>query len=185
MKLLLVLLLATASNFVFADDGIEDLKEACSNPGAYHNQMPPSDIKIHCKDERVEWEATGPEDATIHNSRTVCSKAMTNKPSVNEELPDTCEPCNWPGSDFQCGGFKEVAKDVEMEFSVTCDQVLAMVAINKYCQEQMLAETIATKETILSTKATGKVFKTCENKIYMNDKPTNEKPPVMFKSKLR
>jgi hypothetical protein len=175
MKKLLVLILLF-SGIAICDDGLEDLQAGCKDPGRFGNQIPPSEIKITCDDSRLEWLPTGHDDAEIHNKRTVCSKAVTSKPNV--KAPSVCEPCDWPGSDFECGGFRQVEKEVSMQFSVTCDQVLAMEGINKFCQAQMLAEVAATKEEILSVKETGKTFNTCTQKIYMSGKPTEEKPPV-------
>jgi hypothetical protein len=169
---LIVLLLTISGNFVsYADDGIAELKLGCKNPGAYHNQLPPSDIKVECSDERFEWVPAGADEATIHNRRTVCSKATTNKPNINEEMPDICTPCSWPDTDFKCDGFKEVCKTVEMTFSVTCDQVLEMESINKFCQTAILAETVATQEKIMAIKETGRTKKLCGVQDFMNGKP--------------
>lgn len=178
----LVLLLTFSGVFVsYADDGIALMKSGCLNPGAHHNQLPPNDIKIFCIDERIEWVPAGHDDATIFNKRTVCSNAMTNKPNI--KAPKVCEPCNWPGSDYECGGYKEVCKTVQMTFSVTCEQVLKMVSINKFCQEKVFAEVQASNEELLSVKETGKSFNTCTQKIYMNGKVTEEQPPTAFVNK--
>jgi len=168
----IVLLVFAISMSIFArpkDDGIGDLKLGCKNPGAFHNQLPPTDIKITCEDERVEWVPAGHDEATIHNKRTVCSKGYTNKPNI--KAPSVCEPCDWPGSDYECGGFKEVEKTVAMEFSVTCDEIMAMETVNKFCQLKMLSETLATKEEIMAVKETGRVKKVCGVQDFMNDKP--------------
>lgn len=169
MRLLLFVLCFSA----FADDGIADLKLGCKDPGAFHNQNPPSEIKITCEDERFEWVPTGHDDATIHNKRTVCSKGVTNKPNI--KAPKVCEPCDWPGSDYECGGFKEVCKTVEMTFTVTCDQVMEMESINKFCRDAVLTETLATKEEIMAVKETGKTKKVCGVQDFMNGKPIVKK----------
>ena len=168
----LLILGIVLSGFAFAgtkDDGIFDLKKGCKDPGSFHNQLPPDDIKITCMDERFEWVPTGHDDATIFNKRTVCSKAVTNKPNI--KAPSVCEPCDWPGSDYECGGFKEVCKQVEMTFTVTCDQVLAMESVNKFCQGAVLMETAATKEEIMAVKETGRTKKVCGVQDFMNGKP--------------
>jgi hypothetical protein len=54
MKLFLSFLLLFFSISAFSDDGIADFKLGCSDPGAFHNQLPPTDLKIKCYDERFE-----------------------------------------------------------------------------------------------------------------------------------
>jgi hypothetical protein len=168
MRFLLMVLVLT-TNFSYADDGIADLKLGCKDPGAFHNQLPPTDIKITCTDERYEWVPAGHDDATFHNRRTVSSRAVTSKPNV--AAPMVAEKCDWPGTDMECGGVKEVCKTVEMEFSVTCDQILAMETINKFCQVSLLAETIATQEKIMAVKETGRTKKLCGVQDFINGKP--------------
>lgn len=162
------LLLSFSSYAAPKDDGIGDLKLGCKDPGAFHNQNPPSDIKITCLDERIEWVPTDDDDAEFKNHRTVCSRAVTNKPNL--KAPKVCEPCGWPGTGYTCGGFKEVEKEVEMEFSVTCDEILEMETIGKFCQLKMLNEVTA-NETILAVKATGRTKKVCGVQDFMNEKP--------------
>ena len=169
------------SSVLIADDGIADLKLGCKNPGAFHNQLPPTDIKVTCGDERYEWVPASHDEATIHNRRTVSSRAVTSKPNV--AAPMVAEKCDWPDTDFTCGGFKEVCKTVEMEFSVTCDEIMEMETLNKFCQAKLLAETIDSSEKILNVVETGKAYNSCTQLISMNGKPTNEKPPVTLNVK--
>jgi len=179
MKFLILLALFSSSGF--ADDGIGLLKLACKDPGAVSNQIPPVDIKVTCGDERYEWVPAGHDDATIHNRRTVSSRAVTSKPNV--AAPMVAEKCDWPDTDFTCGGFKEICKTVEMEFSVTCDEIMEMTTINKFCQDKLLAETVASEEKILTVVETGKAYNSCTQLISMNGKPTSEKPPVTLMMK--
>ena len=178
MKLFLFLFAFSLSAFsiIPKDDGIGDLKLGCKDPGSFHNQLPPTDIKVTCSDERFEWVPAGHDEATIHNRRTVGSRAMTSKPNI--AAPQVFEKCDWPDTDFSCGGFKEVCKTVEMEFSVTCDEVLAMTTLNKFCQDKLLSETIASSEKILNIVDTGRVKKVCGVDNFFNDIPmdTNWNP---------
>jgi len=168
MKLLV--LLALMCNFSFADDGIGDFKLGCKDPGAFHNQNPPSDIKVSCFDERITWQPTdNPDEMVFKNKRTVCSKGYTNKPNI--KAPKVCIPCDWPDSPFTCGGFKEVEETAEMQFSVTCDEILTWESIGKFCQMRMLTEVQATDGKILTAKNTGRTIKVCGLKNYFNDKP--------------
>jgi len=153
------------------DDGIGDLKLGCKDPGAFHNQNPPSDIKVNCDDTRITWKETTADDATFKNKRTVCSHAMTNKPNI--KAPKICLPCDWPDSPYACGGWKEVEETASMQFSVTCDQVMTWETLGKFCQAQMLVEVMATDGKILEAKETGRVIKVCGLKNYFNDKPMN------------
>jgi len=167
----LILICSMFLSIAFADDGIADLKLACKDPGAFHNQLPPTDIKITCKDERYEWVPAGHDDATFHNRRTVSSSAVTSKPNV--AAPMVAEKCDWPDTDMKCGGVKEVCKTVEMEFSVTCDEVLLMESVNKFCQLKLLAETVH-NEKILTVVETGRSKKLCGVENYMNDVPVSQ-----------
>jgi len=169
-KVLLVFLLLV-SGTLLADDGIAKFKLACKDPGAVSNQIPPVDIKIACTDERYEWVPAGHDDATFHNRRTVSSSAVTSKPNV--AAPMVAEKCDWPDTDMKCGGVKEVCKTVEMEFSVTCDEVLLMESVNKFCQLKVLAETVH-NEKILTVVETGRSKKLCGVENYMDGKPMSQ-----------
>jgi len=168
MRFLLMIFVLTSMS-TYADDGIAKFKLACKDPGAVSNQIPPVDIKIACTDERYEWVPAGHDDATFHNRRTVGSRAVSSKPNVS--APQVYEKCDWPDTDMECGGVKEICKTVEMEFSVTCDEIMEMETINKFCQAKLLAETIASQEKIMDVKETGRTKKLCGVQDFMDGKP--------------
>lgn len=176
MRFLLLVFVLT-SNFSFADDGIEDMKTLCKDPGAYHNQLPPSEIKITCFDERFEWTATDAQDSEFKNKRKVCSKAVANKPGIS--VPYVCTDCSHFPTPNSCMGYKEQCKTVEMTYAVTCDEVMAAESFFKFCFDKLNSEVAATEEKILEVKDTGKTMTTCGIKVYVNGKETNEKPTVV------
>lgn len=171
VKAFLVLLSLLFSITLFGDDGISDLKSGCTDPGRWHNQIPPTDIKITCKDERIEWVQTTDGSGTFHNSRKMCTTAITTKPNI--KAPKVCTPCGWPDSPFKCTGFKETCSTVALTYSVTCEQILSMKDILTFCLNAVDKE-VALNETILDVKETGKVKMICGVDNFINGKPADE-----------
>jgi hypothetical protein len=160
---------------VFASDenrklDTQALKDGCAKPSTYGNQIPPSEIKIHCVDQRRVWVATNNEDAQFRNSRVVCASAHTNKPNLGVQRH--CVDCAHMPTAYQCGGFKEVQENVEMEFSVTCDQIMEMKTIDDFCIETV-GKQVAENEKILEVKDTGRSKRVCGIEEFMNGKPVN------------
>lgn len=167
----LVLFLSLLTLNAFGDDGIADLKSGCLNPSRWHNQIPPSEIKITCMDERIEWVRTTDGSGTFYNSRKMCTSAMINKPNI--KAPKICEPCGWPDSPFKCEGFKETCSTVAMTYSVTCDQIISMKDILMFCLNAIDKE-VAIDQEILDVKDTGRTKKICGVENFINEKPMTQ-----------
>jgi len=140
-------------NIAHTEDRLDFLKKACSDPGSVHNQIPPSDLKVACDDTVFTWVLSDDEDVAFKNRRKMCTSVTTSKPNVN--AAQACEDCGVPDSQFKCQGYKEIQKCVRMTFGVTCEQILAMESIVKWCVDH-IDEEVAINEEILNVKETGK-----------------------------
>ena len=148
---------------VTTNGGLDLVKLACKDPGAVHNQLPPSGIKIACKVKWCEW-ATAPQSGTYNTPteiRTVCGALMTNKPGIH--VPKWCWDTAVPGtpSQYSCPGFAEICYKYNSSYSVTCDVVMAMTTIEAFCNAK-LSEDISGDPGVVTEKPSGKVINLCD-----------------------
>ncbi len=134
------------------------IKLACKDPGAVHNQMPPTDLKVTCRETMCDW-VPGPSTyGEMPNWKKVCGALMTNKPGIH--VPKWCWGLPAAPTPYGCPTYQEQMSEVEMVFSVTCDEVMAMTSIKDFCAGKMAAE-IQANESILTVSKTGKTMSLC------------------------
>jgi hypothetical protein len=137
--------------------GLDLIKLACKDPGAVHNQLPPTDIKIACKVKWCEW-AAAPQSGTYNTPteiRTVCGALMTNKPGIH--VPKWCWDTGVPGQQFTCPIFAEYCYSYGTNYSVTCDVVMAMTTIENFCNDKLAAD-ISADPGVVTSVPSGKVI---------------------------
>ena len=132
---------------------LEFLKLGCRDPGAVHNQMPPSDIKVFCHEEFCKWELGPSTFQTKTNDKSVCGKIMTNKPNLG--TLNKCNACSSTPTTFSLPTLVEKCGHFTTIYQVTCDQVLAMTSVEGFCLNTVDAE-IAVDATIIDWKPSGK-----------------------------
>ena len=132
---------------------LEFLKLGCKDPGAVHNQMPPSDIKVFCHEEFCKWELGPSTFQTKTNDKSVCGKIMTNKPNLG--TLNKCNACSSTPTTFSLPTLVEKCGHFTTIYQVTCDQVLAMTSVEGFCLNAVDAE-IAVDATIIDWKPSGK-----------------------------
>ncbi len=101
--------------------GFEDMKEACLNPGKYHNQSAPTAIQISCKDVQTKWLPDQEMSISMSSSRQITSGVQSDKytcDSVTEARAGTKQA-------LPCPRFKEVAETLETVRGVTCEELIA------------------------------------------------------------
>ena len=140
------------------DLDLDLIKLACKDPGAVHNQMPPSDLKITCRQEMDEWVVGATTSADLPCFKKVCGSLMTNKPGIH--VPKWCWGLDAAPQSYSCPTYEEQVKETEMEFGVTCDEVMAMASIREFCAGRMAME-IEANEQILTVTKTGKKMSVC------------------------
>lgn len=164
MKLALSMIILAFSFAAFSADqgtetlGLDLIKLACKNPGAVHNQMPPTDLKVTCREEMCDW-VPGPSTyGTVPNWKKVWGSLMTNKPGISVSRSGWGLPCE--PTPYACPTLQEECSNAEMVYNVTCDEVMAMTSIKDFCAAKMGAE-IAANESILTVVRTGKTQTFC------------------------
>lgn len=164
MKLALSLVLLAFSFGAFAADqegktwDLNLIKLACKDPGAVHNQMPPTDLKITCRLSICEW-VPGPSTyGEMPGWGKIAGSLMTNKPGIH--VPRSTWAIPRPPMPYSCPTFEEQMSETEMVFGVTCDEVMAMTSIRDFCAARMETEVQANEEILTVTK-TGKKQSMC------------------------
>lgn len=137
------------------------VKLACKDPGAVHNQLPPSEIKIGCSVKWCEW-AAAPQSGTYNTPseiRTVCGALMTNKPGIH--VPKWCWDTGVPGTQFTCPILAEMCYSYSSNYAVTCDTVMAMTTVEAFCNAKLSADISADPGVVVS-KPSGHTINLCE-----------------------
>lgn len=164
MKLALSFLFLVLSFNGFAADqgsnslGLDLIKLACKDPGAVHNQMPPSDLKVTCRLSMCDWVPAPDTYGELPGWRKVSGSLMTNKPGIH--VPRSTWGMPAPSRQYGCPNFEEQMSETEMVFGVTCDEVMAMTSIKDFCASRMSLE-VEANETILTVTKTGKTMSLC------------------------
>lgn len=136
------------------------VKLACKDPGAVHNQLPPSEIKVGCNVKWCEW-GTGPNPgsySTPTEIKTVCGNMMTNKPGI--KVPKWCWDTAVPGTQMACPIIEETCYSYASSYNVTCDQVMSMTTIGAFCTEKLAAD-IAADPGVVVAKPSGASINLC------------------------
>jgi len=128
------------------------IKLGCKNPGAVHNQMPPSDIKVFCTEKACKWDLGTPTTVYKENTGVACGRIATSKSNLCTKLecslPNTTQIAfPMPTLEEKCGVYNTV-------YSVTCDQIEKMTTIIEFCQSQMV-----NSSELMEWKPTGKIQK--------------------------
>lgn len=164
MKLALSFILVLLSLNVFAANQdskgliLDYIKLGCKDPGAVHNQLPPSELKVTCKWSQWDWVPGPTTYGEMPNCRKVSGSLMTNKPNLH--VPR--ETWGLPAGSTQtaCPSYVEEYSEGETVYNVTCDEVIAMTSIKDFCAAKMAAD-IEANESILTTTKTGKTMSMC------------------------
>jgi hypothetical protein len=164
MKLAFMLLtFFSLSGFASTKDlDLELIKLACKDPGAVHNQMPPSDLKVTCRQSMCDWVPGPTTMSELPNWKKVCGSLMTNKPGIH--VPKFCWGLDAAPTSYGCPSYEEQVRETEMEFGVTCDEVMGMASIRDFCAGRMAME-IEANEQILTVTKTGKKMSICGDAI--------------------
>ncbi len=164
MKLALSFLFLLLSFNGFAADqesktfDLDLIKLACKDPGAVHNQMPPTDLKVTCRISMCDW-VPGPSTyGTMPNWKKIQGSLMTNKPGIH--VPKWSWGLPAEPTTYTCPTFEEQMSETELIFGVTCDEVMAMTSIKDFCAGKMALE-VEANESILTVTKTGKKMSLC------------------------
>jgi hypothetical protein len=165
MKLASILFLifsfsAFSATVVEKHTDLETVKLACKDPGAVHNQLPPSDIKVACKAYQCKW-MDAPTPGTFSSPPStyeVCSAMMTNKPGIH--VGKSCRDFGGTPTTFECPVIEESCAKIVMSKPITCEEVMGITDLNIWCQA-VIADDVASNPDIVVWEKTGHSINLC------------------------
>lgn len=137
----------------------EEFIEACKNPDSQGAQIPPTQIKVLCVDEKLRWQPTESGTIDLGQSRLLSAELFSDKYHVDAseftlEMPEAMTTCPQQ---------REVLETAVVEKPLSCAQVLnEKRGLKEICQEA-IDSAIAANPDIVETIPTGKIFSTCED----------------------
>lgn len=139
----------------------EELKESCTNPERFHNQMPPKDIKIRCEDYRTVWVPLEQKNFAMKAQRSVKTSLISDKYHVT----DSTNEIPLQSTQGSCPVFQEMNQALNTQKKVSCEEILAHQGnLLEFCLQD-IDKTFAENAEVVNEKATGKIFTTCKGQI--------------------
>lgn len=137
----------------------EEIREACTNPAKFHNQVAPTNIQIACRDVQTKWVPDTDGSKSMACGRNVTASVMSDKYTVNAITGHV------PVSPLvsACPRYKQVEESMETIRSVSCEELVAFTgsAID-FCAGAANSVRSDNKEGI-AIRDTGRVIDFCSN----------------------
>lgn len=163
MKLLPFAIFAITMSTVFSLNAKEltyaEFVDSCKDPTQYGQQVPPSQIKLVCKNVFTGWEALESGSSGLDESRLISGELFSNKYTVSLQSFDI----STPELNILCPRFREVTETAEIEVSLTCDQIVGDErGVKELCQD-FLDDAISSNPDIVTTVPTGRIYNACSD----------------------
>jgi hypothetical protein len=135
----------------------QEFVDSCSEPARYGQQVPPTQIRLVCKNTYVGWQAIESGSVSLPESRTITGELYSNKFTVGLQ--------SWalatPEFNVMCPRLREVSSSAEVEISLTCQQILADDrTVDEQCQDN-LDDAINQNPDIVVHTPTGRIHSVC------------------------
>lgn len=135
----------------------QEFVDSCSDPARFGQQVPPTQIKLVCKNNYIGWQAIESGSVSLTESRTVTGELFSNKFTVGLQSFSLATP----EFNVMCPRLREVSSSAEIELSLTCDQIIADDrTVEEQCQDN-LDEAINANPDIVEHTPTGRIHSVC------------------------
>lgn len=135
----------------------QEFVDSCSDPARYGQQVPPTQIKLVCKNTYVGWQAIESGSVALSESRTITGELFSNKFTVGLQTFSMATP----EFNVMCPRLREVSSSAEIELSLTCEQIIADDrTVEEQCQDH-LDEAINANPDIVAHTPTGRIHSVC------------------------
>jgi hypothetical protein len=136
----------------------EEFQGRCADPASFNQQVAPANITIQCTDVSTDFVPEAPGALNMASSRSISAQLTSDKWVVGGIAP---EAMNVPEKGGSCLRYKEVAKTLTIEHSLSCSDILGLKgSINDYCQSS-LDSSKGSNPKLGSVVDTGRVIDTC------------------------
>lgn len=147
----------------------DQVKEACRNPGNFHNQIKPANMEITCSDVQTRWIPVQEGEYTLPRMRKVTMTMTSDK----YDVPGAAKDVATPSQGGACPRFKEVIEKVQATRSTTCEEILAFNGNEiQYCTG-VIDEIRGSNPGSISIVDSGRVVSVCSPAL-----PTPPAPPA-------
>lgn len=135
----------------------QEFVDSCSDPARYGQQVPPTQIKLVCKNTAVGWQAIESGSVSLAESRTITGELFSNKFTVGLQSFVLATP----EFNVMCPRLREVTSSAEIEISLTCEQISSDErGVEELCQDN-LDEAINLNPDIVEQTPTGRIHSVC------------------------
>jgi hypothetical protein len=135
----------------------QEFVDSCAEPARYGQQVPPTQIKLVCKNTAVGWQAIESGSIGLDESRTITGELFSNKFTVGLQSFMLATP----EFNVMCPRLREVSSAAEIEISLTCDQIVSDDrSVEEQCQDN-LDQAINENPDIVVQTPTGRVHSVC------------------------
>ncbi len=156
---ILALLFATITFSNASELTYQEFVDSCSDPARFGQQVPPTQIKLVCKNTFVGWQAIESGSVALAESRTITGELFSNKYTVGLQSFVLATP----EFNVMCPRLREVSSSAEIELSLTCEQIIADDrTVEEQCQDH-LDEAINENSDIVVHTPTGRIYSVCGN----------------------
>jgi hypothetical protein len=166
LSLVLCLSLMIGATTAFADKkpgkpavpvSLQELQDRCINYQNYLEQVPPTNIKVICKDESYAWVDDAPGTIELKTpARKVTTSVLSDKWYVAEKV-QTIETFQKPG---QCHKYKEIKQTFAVERPISCGDIIKLTDLDSYCIGG-IDKTKPSNPKLVLTEETGNKMDSC------------------------
>jgi hypothetical protein len=130
---------------------LDDIAKKCQNPGSVNRQIPPSWIRVICKDMRWFWQEGSMAEFLLPGMGKGKVMVLTSK----HDKASKKWKMDVPSAQFDCLNLEQVKAKRAMEMMMDCEDFLSIYeTIESYCAEKLM-------EIPPEITTTGQVMTTC------------------------
>lgn len=154
---IIAILIASISTLSASELTYEEFVDSCKDPTRYGQQVPPTQIKLVCKNVFTGWQPVESGAVGLEEGRVITAELFSNKYTVSSESCDI----STPELNVLCPKLREVTETAEIEVSLTCDQIVNDDRDQKELCQDYLDEAINENPDIVVVEPTGRIFNAC------------------------
>lgn len=152
-----------------ADLTFDEIREACSNPGKFQNQIAPTNLQVTCQEKVTQWLPYLAKQMNLPRSREITASLTSDKYQVSPNV----HPMDVAEQVASCPSFKEVLEITNFTKATSCDELLQFKGTEEELCADILDQARQANPKMVQIEDTGRVVEFCtENN--QQQKPRDE-----------
>ncbi len=166
---ILTIALSALSTPAFAADlTFDQIKEACSNPGQFQNQIAPTNLQITCQERVTKWLPHLAKQMALPNSREITASLTSDKYQVAPNV----HPMDVAEQYGSCPSFKQILETTNFTKATSCEELLEFNGTEEELCAGILEQARIANPKMVLIEDTGRIEEFCtENG---NQRPRDE-----------